>query len=183
MNSKLLFYKDNFEFEWGDHDVAKWTNQILKKNFEVQNFEKDAKGEKIVFFDDFTKQKHVDELKNLSRDNKIILVVTEYFTKFKNFYSLNYFENRKLSLHLTKIAFFTNLINILISILRLFVFDLDKKKLFKITFIFLFGNLYVLFFLIYFLDLLLEVVLDKIFLLVLTTFILIFVFLLLIKLF
>ena len=50
MNSKLLFYKDNFEFEWGDHDVAKWTNQILKKNFEVQNFEKDAKGEKIVFF-------------------------------------------------------------------------------------------------------------------------------------
>lgn len=156
MYTKLLFYKDNFKFKWGDHDVFKWTKQIFKKNFEIEEFAENTEGETIVFFDDFTDQKHIDKLKNLNEKNKIILVVTEYFTKFKNFYSLNYFEKRNLSLYLTKIAFFTNLINILISILRVFVYEFDKKKIFKLLIFFSLANIYLLFFSIYFFGLKLQ---------------------------
>ena len=49
MYTKLIFYKDNFKFKWGDHDVFKWTKQIFKKNFEIEEFAENTEGETIVF--------------------------------------------------------------------------------------------------------------------------------------
>lgn len=142
---KILYYLDNFKFSWGEHDVVKWTKQILQNKFEIEEFREEAKNNNILFFDEFTNQKDIDKLKTLSKDNKIILVFTEYFTKFKNFNSLNYFEKRRLSFFLTKIAYFTNLINILISLLRYFDFNFNFKRFFKLTIFFLLFNFYSIF--------------------------------------
>lgn len=150
MNNKdIYFWRKNFRFNFGEHDVVNSYKKILNRKFNIIDLDEiDVSEKKIILFDEFsTREKSLDIERLKSKNNQITLILTEYFVSkkvlFKEKVFINYFENSQFSIvisyfeRLIRKVFRQKLLNFFISLaiflyFQYYFFYIDQGILIKL---------------------------------------------------